>query len=63
MPLTFVNPSDYDKIESTDKISLVGLNNFSPGKVSVMCDLLQHAVMLILVLVLVDLVLVLVFMI
>ncbi|KAJ8945734.1 hypothetical protein NQ314_009097 [Rhamnusium bicolor] len=32
LPLTFANPSDYDKIQPTDKISLKGLDNLSPGK-------------------------------
>ncbi|XP_043491306.1 probable aconitate hydratase, mitochondrial [Polistes fuscatus] len=32
LPLTFANPSDYDKIQPTDKISLLGLNNIAPGK-------------------------------
>jgi len=35
LPLTFANPADYDKIQSTDKISLLGLKDFTPGKVSV----------------------------
>lgn len=32
LPLTFSNPSDYDKIQPNDKISLLGLQNFAPGK-------------------------------
>nr|XP_009858068.1 aconitate hydratase, mitochondrial-like [Ciona intestinalis] len=32
LPLTFSNPSDYDKIQPDDKISIVGLNSFTPGK-------------------------------
>lgn len=32
LPLTFANPADYDKISANDKISLVGLANFAPGK-------------------------------
>ncbi|KAJ9586526.1 hypothetical protein L9F63_019823, partial [Diploptera punctata] len=32
LPLTFANPSDYDKIEPTDKISLLGLKDLAPGK-------------------------------
>lgn len=32
LPLTFANPSDYDKIQPTDKISLKGLKNLAPGK-------------------------------
>jgi aconitate hydratase len=31
LPLTFANPSDYDKINPGDKISLLGLNKLSPG--------------------------------
>jgi len=34
LPLTFENPADYDKIQPTDKISLLGLKDFAPGKVS-----------------------------
>ena len=33
LPLTFDNPSDYDKIKPTDKISLLNLKNLTPGKV------------------------------
>jgi len=32
LPLTFANPSDYDKIQEDDKLSLVGLNEFAPEK-------------------------------
>ncbi|XP_017882288.1 probable aconitate hydratase, mitochondrial [Ceratina calcarata] len=32
LPLTFANPSDYDKIDPTDKISLLGLKDLAPGK-------------------------------
>lgn len=32
LPLTFVDPADYDKIKSTDKISILGLGTFAPGK-------------------------------
>lgn len=32
LPLTFSNPSDYDKIQPTDKIDLVNLNEFAPKK-------------------------------
>ena len=32
LPLTFSEPSDYDKIKPTDRISLLGLKQFSPGK-------------------------------
>jgi Aconitase A len=35
LPLTFANPSDYDKIQPSDKISLLGLKNLAPGKVCV----------------------------
>lgn len=34
LPLTFVNPKDYDKIQPTDKISLKGIKNLAPGKVN-----------------------------
>jgi aconitate hydratase len=32
LPLTFDDPSDYDKIQPTDKISLVGLKDLAEGK-------------------------------
>ncbi|OQR81126.1 aconitate hydratase, mitochondrial precursor [Achlya hypogyna] len=32
LPLTFANPADYDKITGNDKISIVGLDKFAPGK-------------------------------
>lgn len=32
LPLTFADPSDYDKINPGDKISILGLKNFAPGK-------------------------------
>ncbi|PNH07230.1 Aconitate hydratase, mitochondrial [Tetrabaena socialis] len=32
LPLVFANPADYDKIDPTDKISIVGLKTFAPGK-------------------------------
>ncbi|XP_022910347.2 aconitate hydratase, mitochondrial [Onthophagus taurus] len=31
LPLTFADPKDYDKIQPTDKISLLGLANLKPG--------------------------------
>jgi len=31
LALTFLNEGDYDKIEPSDKISIVGLNSFAPG--------------------------------
>ncbi len=33
LPLTFSDKADYDKIQPTDKISLLDLANFKPGKV------------------------------
>lgn len=33
LPLTFNNPSDYDKIKPTDRISLLDLKSLAPGKV------------------------------
>jgi len=41
LPLTFANPSDYDKIQPTDKISLLNLKNLVPGK-PVDCEI-KHA--------------------
>merc|ERR1711998_743758 len=32
LPLTFVDCSDYDKIQTGDRISIKGLNDFLPGK-------------------------------
>ncbi|XP_044731479.1 probable aconitate hydratase, mitochondrial [Chrysoperla carnea] len=32
LPLTFANPADYDKIQPTDKISLLGLKDLAPAK-------------------------------
>lgn len=32
LPLTFANPADYDKITGNDKISILGLSDFQPGK-------------------------------
>lgn len=32
LPLTFANSSDYDKIQPTDKISLLGLKDLAPGQ-------------------------------
>lgn len=32
LPLTFANASDYDKIQPTDKISLLGLKDLAPGQ-------------------------------
>ncbi|XP_022830539.1 aconitate hydratase, mitochondrial [Spodoptera litura] len=32
LPLTFANAADYDKIQPTDKISLLGLKDLAPGK-------------------------------
>jgi aconitate hydratase len=32
LPLTFAKPEDYDKIKVDDKISLLGLKEFTPGK-------------------------------
>ncbi|UXI14706.1 hypothetical protein NH340_JMT00649 [Sarcoptes scabiei] len=38
LPLTFSNPSDYDKIMPSDRISLKDLNNLAPGK-PVKCEI------------------------
>lgn len=32
LPLTFVNPDDYEKINETDRIGIHGLMDFAPGK-------------------------------
>ncbi|KAI9003625.1 aconitase family-domain-containing protein [Gaertneriomyces semiglobifer] len=31
LPLTFADPKDYDKIDPTDKVSLIGLSTLAPG--------------------------------
>jgi aconitate hydratase len=31
LPLTFADPADYNKIDPTDKLSIVGLKTFAPG--------------------------------
>ena len=33
LPLTFSDPADYDKVQPDDRVSLVGLSEFAPGKV------------------------------
>lgn len=38
LPLTFANPADYDKIQPADRISLLGLSSFAPGK-PVKCEI------------------------
>ncbi len=32
LALTFVNPADYEKVKDGDKVSILGLNAFAPGK-------------------------------
>ena len=32
LPLNFSNPKDYDKVEETDKVSVLGLTDLAPGK-------------------------------
>jgi len=32
LPLTFANPADYDKIKEDDRLSILGLTKFAPGK-------------------------------
>jgi aconitate hydratase len=32
LPLTFADQADYDKVKSTDKISILGLGEFAEGK-------------------------------
>ncbi|XP_032831929.2 aconitate hydratase, mitochondrial isoform X1 [Petromyzon marinus] len=32
LPLTFADPADYDKIRPDDRISIIGLTSFAPGK-------------------------------
>ncbi|ORX61986.1 aconitate hydratase [Hesseltinella vesiculosa] len=32
LPLTFANPADYDKVQSSDKVDIIGLTDFQEGK-------------------------------
>jgi aconitate hydratase len=32
LPLTFVNPADYDKVREDDRVTIRGLSTFAPGK-------------------------------
>jgi aconitate hydratase len=32
LPLTFADPADYDAISYNDKVSIIGLGSFAPGK-------------------------------
>lgn len=32
LPLTFANPADYDLVDADDKVSILGLTDFQPGK-------------------------------
>jgi len=32
LALTFVNPEDYEKLRGTDKVDILGLETFAPGK-------------------------------
>jgi aconitate hydratase len=32
LPLTFANPTDYDKFEEKDRVSITGLSTLAPGK-------------------------------
>lgn len=34
LPLTFADPADYDKVQPSDRVSLVGLKDLAPGKVT-----------------------------
>ena len=33
LPLTFADPADYDKVQPSDRVSLLGLADITPGKV------------------------------
>ena len=41
LALSFVDKNDYDKIRETDKISILGLSSFAPGKT--LTVVLHHA--------------------
>jgi aconitate hydratase len=32
LALTFVDPADYDKIKPSDRVDILGLESFAPGK-------------------------------
>jgi aconitate hydratase len=32
LALTFVDPADYDKVQPDDKVDILGLDTFAPGK-------------------------------
>ena len=32
LPLTFLNPADYDKVGEADRVSVLGLRDLAPGK-------------------------------
>lgn len=32
LALTFINPEDYDKVRPSDKVDILGLESFAPGK-------------------------------
>ena len=35
LPLTFANPDDYDRVQPSDRVSILGLTDLAPNKVSV----------------------------
>ena len=35
LPLTFADPADYDKVQPSDRVSLLGLANLTPGQVCI----------------------------
>ena len=35
LPLTFSDAADYDKVQPSDRVSLVGLADLTPGKVTI----------------------------
>lgn len=37
LPLTFSDPADYDKVMSSDRVSLGDLSKLAPGSVSEVC--------------------------
>jgi len=32
LPLTFANPADYEKVQESDRVSILGLAQLAPGK-------------------------------
>lgn len=42
LPLTFADKNDYDKVRPDDKVTISGLDSFSPGKVREILKILKY---------------------